>query len=102
MVQFRTLDGSFYLKRTRLPEKKQKYADIKVETQGRGLILTEKSFIISSDEALAIQIQSEVPLDILDLKRQGALIFKQSRRVEMLIQPKTRIQIKFYPPAEAK
>lgn len=96
MVQFRTIDGNFYLKRNRLPEKKAKYADIKVETPSHGPILAEKTFIFSSDEPLAIQIQSEWPMDISDLNRKGALIFKQSRRVELLVQPRTRIQVRFF------
>jgi hypothetical protein len=101
MVQFRTIDGNFYMKRYRLPEKIAKYADIKVETPKKGKILAEKSFIFSSDETLSIQIQSEWPMDIMDLNRK-APIFKQSRRVELLVRPKTRIQVRFFPPSEAK
>jgi hypothetical protein len=98
-IQLRTLDGNFYLKRVGLPDKKEKYADIKVETPNHGPILSEKSLIFSSDERVVIQIQSEWPLDILDLHRKGALIFKQSHKVELVVQPKTRIQVRFSAPA---
>lgn len=102
MVQFRTIDGNFYMKRNRLPDDHEKYADISVETPKHGKILAENSFIFSAPETLALQIQSEWPMDIVDLNRKGALIFKQSRKVELLVRPKTRIQVKFYPPTEAK
>lgn len=101
-IQFRTLDGAFYLKRHRLPERRAVYAPIKVEVPKNGKILEEKAFILSAPETLAIQIQSEWPMDISDLNRQGALIFKQSRRVELLVQPRTRIQVRFFPPQASK
>lgn len=94
-IQFRTLDGKFYMKRIRLPEKAARYADILVETQKNNRILDENSFIFSSKSNLAIQIQSEWPLDISDLTRNGAPIFRDAHRVEFLVPAGHRMKVAF-------
>ena len=93
-LQFRTLDSSFYMKRTRLPEKKAIYAKIKLETPNNGPILAEKSFIFSSDEQMAFQIQSEWPLDVSLAGKPGSLIFKGSHKIELLVPAKTRYLVR--------
>jgi hypothetical protein len=89
-LQFRTLDGSFYMKRLRLPEKKASYAKIKIETPKHGPILSENAFIFSCEQAGAFQIQSEKSLTVTNLARPGSPIFKGSHRIELLVPAKAR------------
>jgi hypothetical protein len=96
-LQMRTLDGSFYIKRTRLPEKKAIYAKISVETPKKGLILAEKSFIISCPEPMAVEIQSEWPLDVSLADKAGSFIFRSSHKIALLIPAKTRYLIHILP-----
>jgi hypothetical protein len=96
-LQFRSLDGSFYMKRTRLPEKKATYAKISIETPNNGPILLEKSFIFSAPESMAFQIQSEWPLNVSLAKSPSSLIFKGSKKIELLVPAKTRYLIRILP-----
>jgi hypothetical protein len=94
-LQFRSLDGSFYMKRTKLPLKNDKYALIKIETPLHGKILTEKAFIFSCPESLLIQIQSAIGMDISSAASPKHLIFKDAHQVELLVPASRRILVRF-------
>jgi len=94
-LQFRSLDGSFYMKITKLPLKNEKYAQIKVETPLHGKILAEKAFIFSCPESLLIQIQSALGMDISPAANPTHLIFKDAHQVELLVPATRRILVRF-------
>jgi hypothetical protein len=99
-IQFRSLDGSFYMKRSILPDRKEKYAEIKVETPLHGKIMHENAFIISCPESLAVQIQSDRGINISPIAKPDQLIFKDAHRVELLIPARKAILVRFM--ADAK
>jgi hypothetical protein len=99
-LQFRSLDGTFYMKRTKIPKKNSAYAKIKIETPNHGSILTENAFIFSAPEPMAVQIQSERGLDISNMAHPLRLIFKSAHKVELLVPAKARMLVRFE--AEAK
>jgi hypothetical protein len=94
-LQFRSLDGSFYMKRTKLPLKNEKYAQIKIETPNHGKILSENAFIFSCPESLVIQIQSQTGMDISPAASPARLIFKDAHQVELLVPSSRRILVRF-------
>ena len=94
-LQFRSLDGTFYMKRTKIPAKNSVYAKIKVETPSHGPILTENAFIFSAPESMAIQIQCERGMDISNLAHPKRLIFKAAHKVELLVPAKARMLVQF-------
>ena len=95
MLQFRSLDGTFYMKRTKIPSKNDIYAKIKVETPNHGPILTENAFIFSAPESMAVQIQSEKGMDISNLAHPQRLVFKAAHKVELLVPAKARMLVRF-------
>lgn len=99
-IQFRSLDGSFYMKRSSLPDKKEKYAEIKVETPKHGKILAENAFTFSCPESLAIQIQSDRGIDVSRVSSPDRLIFKDAHRIELLVPAKQEILVRFGPEAK--
>jgi|GEM_PF-7023179 len=95
MLQFRSLDGTFYMKRTKIPLKNDIYSKIKVETLNHGAILTENAFVFSAPESMGIQIQSERGMDISNLAHPSRLIFKAAHKVELLVPAKARMLVRF-------
>jgi hypothetical protein len=98
-LQFRGLDGRFYMKRSKLPAKAGRYARIKIETPKHGAILAEQAFIISSPEALSMQIQSEWGLSITQLGTHRRW-FKGAHKVEWLLPARSRFLVQFDPEAK--
>jgi hypothetical protein len=94
-LQFRSLDGNFYMKRVRLPKKNAKYAEISVETLKHGKILAEGAFVVSATEPMAFQIQSEQPLSISPAEHPERPIFKQAHKVEWLLPASKKFLIRF-------
>jgi hypothetical protein len=68
-----------------------------IETPKNGPILSEKSFVFSAPESMAFQIQSEWPLNVSLAKSPKALIFKGSKKIELLVPAKTRYLIQILP-----
>ena len=101
-LQFRSLDGLFYMKRTKLDKKIGPYAKLKIETPKHGLILAEQAFIISSPESTVMQIQSERALDITRLGPHPRGVFKAAHKVEWLLPARVRFLIQFEPEAKQK
>ncbi|HTB34510.1 MAG TPA: hypothetical protein VK842_06575, partial [bacterium] len=99
-LQFRSLDGTFYMKRTKIPLKNSLYAKIKIETPNHGPILTENALIFSAPEAMGVQIQSERGMDISNLAHPVRLIFKSAHKVELLVPAKARMLVRFEPEAK--
>jgi len=96
-LQFRSLDGSFYMKRSKLDEKNGEYASIKIETPTHGPILQEGAFMVSCPEALQIQIQSEAGISVSPWSSPGTLIFKKAHRIELLIPARKKMLVRFEP-----
>lgn len=94
-LQFRALDGSFYMKRSKIPESKAKYSTIRVETPNKGKIFEEKALIFSSPEAMEVQLQSEIGMDLSNLARPQTLLFKGAHKVVMQVPAKARILVRF-------
>jgi hypothetical protein len=93
-LQFRSLDGLFYMKRSKISSRPGPYAKIKVETPMHGPILAEQAFIVSCAEALTLQIQSERGLSITQLATHRRW-FKGAHKVEWLLPARSRFLIKF-------
>jgi hypothetical protein len=99
LLQFRTPDSSFYLKREGLPESKGLYTELSVGSPNGGAILDEGAMIIAADQDCRVAISSNDPLDISEIETE-AKIFSNSLRPGFVLEKRKRYLIKIKKPAK--
>jgi hypothetical protein len=93
LLQLRSPDGAFYLKRTGLSEAKAPYDTLSLSSTGSGAILSDGAFVLSAEKELRLSLISQWGLDISEGKGQRQL-FQGTKRADFIAHANTPYLVK--------